>query len=190
MKYFISDNHWGHKAIIRMENRPFSNVHEMNISMIESWNSVVKPGDEVYHLGDISHKINPSHLINILNQLNGKIYLISGNHDKPNILNKIGDRFEWIEKYHEFNYNHKGDDYKFVLFHNPIYSWNGLWRGSIHLCGHTHKNSSNFFNSHVGRIMNVSCEMLDYKPISIVDVIEKMKDKLIVPPNRTNDNGY
>lgn len=190
MKYFISDNHWGHKAIIWMEDRPFSNVQEMNEKMIESWNSVIKPDDEVYHIGDISHKLNPTYLNNILNRLNGKIYLVYGNHDKPNIISKVKDRFEWIQKYHEFHYSHEGNDYRFVLFHNPIYSWDGIWRGSIHVCGHTHRKGASFFNSHPGRVINVSCELLDYKPISIVDVINRMKDKIVVPPKDSIDNDF
>ena len=81
MKYFISDQQWGHGAIIHMEHRPFNNVQEMNEAMIESWNSVVTKDDEVYHLGDIGYKMNPTQLHSILSRLNGKIYLVKGNHD-------------------------------------------------------------------------------------------------------------
>lgn len=184
MIYFISDNHWGHKAVIWMENRPFQDIDHMNISMVESWNSVVKDDDEVYYLGDLSYKINPNHLANILNNLKGKIYLIKGNHDHDKFIKKSINRFEWIKDYYEFNYEHEGVTYKFVLFHYPIYSWNGMWRGSIHVCGHTHSKSKEYFENCPGRIINVSCEGLNYKPISIVEIIEKMKTKLVVPPKK------
>jgi calcineurin-like phosphoesterase family protein len=168
-----------------MENRSFKNVHEMNISMIESWNSIVKEDDEVYYLGDISYKMNPTYLYhNVLLKLNGKIYLISGNHDKPKQLNKSWERFEWVKDYYTLEYTYEDVEYKLILFHYPIYTWNGIWRGSIHICGHTHKNSNDYFENHPGRIMNVSSELLDYKPISIVEVIEKMRTKIVVPPPR------
>jgi len=182
MIYFISDNHWGHKAIIHMQNRPFKHIMDMNNSMIDSWNSVVQPDDEVYYLGDLSYKLNGNLLSIILKKLNGKIYLIKGNHDKDRVINKSISRFEWIKDYHTFKHTQDGKEYKFVLFHYPIYSWEGIWRGSIHVCGHTHDNSKDYFENHPGRIFNVSCEMINYKPISIVDIINIMKEKVVIPP--------
>lgn len=186
MKYFISDNHWGHNAIIRLSNRPFKNLHEMDTKMIDSWNSVVGKDDEVYFLGDLSYKVNPNYLNQILSKLNGKIYLIKGNHDKSKFIEKSLNRFEWIKEYYTFDYVYENIPYKFVLFHYPIYEWDGMWRGSIHVCGHVHINSTEYFDNHQGKIINVSCELLDYKPISIVEVIEKMKLKVLTPPQRKN----
>ncbi|MFA5586767.1 MAG: metallophosphoesterase [Saccharofermentanales bacterium] len=182
MIYFISDNHWGHKSVIHMQNRPFINIMDMNNSMIESWNSVVKPYDEVYYLGDLSYKMNGNTLSMILNKLNGKIYLIRGNHDKDRVINKCINRFEWIKDYYTFNYEYNDKNYKFVLFHYPIWSWDGMWRGTIHICGHTHDNSKHYFENHPGRIVNVSCEMINYKPISIIDIINIMKEKNVIHP--------
>ena len=179
MKYFISDHHWGHEAIIRMSHRPFKNVWEMNQYMIDAWNSVITDEDEVYHLGDVAYKMNLNKLKNdILPKLNGKIHLIRGNHDKDKVINKIGSRFETIQDYKLLEYNHEGKDYKIILFHYPIYSWNGRFRGSIHLHGHTHMNSVDDTTGKGihGHIMNVSVEHLNYKPISIVDVINRFKD--------------
>ena len=48
--------------------------------MIERWNSVVKPGDKVYHLGDVSIKYGHD-LGRVMTRLNGKKRLIRGNHD-------------------------------------------------------------------------------------------------------------
>lgn len=89
MKYVISDHHWGHKNIIKFSNRPFDNLHHMENYMIDAWNSVVTDDDEVWHLGDISFKLNAKYLVNILDRLNGKIHLIRGNHDKDSIIKKV-----------------------------------------------------------------------------------------------------
>ena len=79
MIHFTSDTHFGHKNIIKYCNRPFSSVEEMDSTLINNWNSVVKSDDLVYHLGDFApfHK-NP---VIYKNQLNGNIILIKGNHD-------------------------------------------------------------------------------------------------------------
>ncbi|MFW6243144.1 MAG: metallophosphoesterase [bacterium] len=163
-----------------MSNRPFENVHHMNMYMIEQWNNVVKPSDEVYYLGDFMYKMNPNTFVtNVLNKLNGKIYLIKGNHDKR-YLNKYLERVEWIKDVEYLKYEHTDSKkYKFVLFHYPIFCWDGIWGGSIHLHGHTHKNTYDiYFKSPISeRLLNVNCEFFDYKPISIEQVIDIMKDK-------------
>lgn len=179
MIYFTSDHHWGHEAIIHMSKRPFDNVHQMNKYMIDQWNSIVNPDDEVYHLGDLMYKMNPITFKNsVLNNLNGKIYLIKGNHDKR-YLHRFEDRFEWIKDTEYLKYTYNDKKYDFVLFHYPIFSWNGIWRGSIHLHGHTHKNTDDlYFKSPISeRLLNVNCEFFDYKPISIIQVIDIMIDK-------------
>ena len=145
--------------------------------MIDAWNSVITNDDEVWHLGDLGHKINASKLNQILYQLNGRIHLIIGNHDEK-YLDKISKRFESIQDVKYFEYEHEGKIYKFVLCHYPFSSWKGRFRGSIHLHGHTHMNAIDDTTGKDihGHIMNVSVEHLNYKPISIVDVINRFKD--------------
>ena len=78
--FITSDLHLGHSNIISLCNRPFRDVEEMNDTIINNWNSVVKSGDTVYVLGDFSFKGKGVH--DYLNRLNGDIILIKGNHDK------------------------------------------------------------------------------------------------------------
>ena len=57
--WVISDTHFDHANILNFTDavgkptRNFADVEAMNEHMIERWNSVVKPGDKVYHLGDV-----------------------------------------------------------------------------------------------------------------------------------------
>jgi len=136
--HFTSDHHFGHENIIKYCNRPFSNAREMNKVMIKRWNEKVKPKDSVYHLGDfgITYKEN---LKTILDQLNGKIYLIAGNHESAAIQNK--ERFEWIKEYFELKI--KDPDCgngvrRIMLFHYAMRTWRGAGRGNWHLYGHSH----------------------------------------------------
>lgn len=160
-----------------MASRPFNNTWEMNRYMIDAWNSIVTNDDEVYHLGDLGHKINHKLLIQILNELNGKIHLIIGNHDEK-YLDKISQRFESVQDVKYFDYEHESKIYKFVLCHYPFSSWKARFRGSIHLHGHTHANAIDDTTGKdiYGHIMNVSVEHLNYTPISIIDVINRFKN--------------
>lgn len=84
--WLTSDCHFNHQNIVKFEpiSRPYT-VEEMNEVIINNWNSVVKPEDTIYVLGDFFMGqltgIEP-----ILSRLNGKIILIRGNHDTKNRL--------------------------------------------------------------------------------------------------------
>ena len=51
MIYFTSDLHFYHENVIKHANRPFSNVEEMNQTLINNWNKKVGISDEIYILG-------------------------------------------------------------------------------------------------------------------------------------------
>lgn len=91
---FTSDHHFGHSNIIRYSSRPFQNVEEMNEELIKRWNEKVGAHDLLYHLGDISLG-NPELTKTVLDKLNGKIFLIKGNHDNSALA--YPKRFEWIK---------------------------------------------------------------------------------------------
>ena len=75
--WIISDTHFYHENIGRYCNRP-ENWQEL---IIKNWNDRIAPGDTVLHLGDfaLGKKIHFELLTGILN---GKMFLIQGNHDR------------------------------------------------------------------------------------------------------------
>lgn len=79
--WFTSDEHFGHRNIIEFCGRPFKDLEDMHRSLIERHNAVVKPGDEVIHVGDFS--LDERLVPKILPRLNGRHKLVVGNHDKP-----------------------------------------------------------------------------------------------------------
>ena len=52
--FFIADPHFGHKAVIEYENRPFASVEEMDEALIDNWNNTVTKHDIVWLLGDVN----------------------------------------------------------------------------------------------------------------------------------------
>lgn len=99
--------HLGHKNILKICNRPFNNVEEMEIKILENWNKKVTPEDDVWLLGDVVHH-HSGNYVNTLKNLNGKKHLIIGNHEK-NIMNneKAKKVFESIDYYKEITDNAK-----------------------------------------------------------------------------------
>ena len=136
--FFTSDTHFGHQNIIRFCNRPFASKEKMDEELIRRWNSKVGPDDIVFHLGDFcwggSQAWN-----DVLDKLNGKIYLCLGNHDLKNIRQGYIERFEDVQ----FQYYIRIEDKVIYLNHVPFATVPGGYRGEKavwQLFGHIHTN--------------------------------------------------
>ncbi len=78
--WFTSDQHFGHRNIIAYSSRPFANLDEMHEALIARHNAVVAASDDVWHLGDFALD---DRLVKVfLPRLNGRHFLVAGNHDK------------------------------------------------------------------------------------------------------------
>ncbi|WP_168197070.1 metallophosphoesterase [Agromyces laixinhei] len=79
--FVTADTHFSHARISELAERPFSSVDEMNTELIRRWNETVGPTDVVLHLGDVA--LGPiEESIALTAQLNGRRYLVPGNHDR------------------------------------------------------------------------------------------------------------
>lgn len=130
MKWVTSDTHFGHEKIIGFCNRPFKSVAEMNEAMVDTWNAIVKPGHDVYHLGDFSFEKDPAP---IFSRLNGQKHLIVGNHD-ANRKAVMG--LPWASVHYIKTLRWAGG--RAVMCHFPMESWEGMHRGRLMLHGHCH----------------------------------------------------
>ena len=177
MMYFSSDSHAFHTNILRYckDTRPFESVEEMNAVIIKGWNSVVSDKDEIYHLGDLSFG-DALQTRELLRQLRGKKHLVLGDHDKVIRSNRdIQGYFASVQEYKELKYDKK----RIVLSHFPFLSWNGSYRGSWHLHGHSH-NGLFEANANVRRL-DVGVDSVGFIPISIEAVADTMKAKIVAP---------
>ena len=153
--WFISDTHFNHTNVIKYSDRPFTTVEEMNEFIIQQWNKKVKKYDIVWHLGDVALHTKPEELALIMNRLNGRKFLVKGNHDNwPHCAYmEVG-----FEKVFDYPVVWNG----WVLSHRP-----SEFTPNVH--GHTHNIPS------VSPFINVSVEQIEYTPISATEIARRLK---------------
>jgi len=181
MIYFTADTHFCHANIIRNCNRPFEDVHEMNRVMIEKWNSYVTDHDDIYILGDFIYKGKGKDANEILSKLNGRKYLVKGNHEKyltdPDFNQEA---FEWVKDYYLLKLD---GGMKVILFHFPIFRWDSAHHGSYHLYGHIHNSAEKYpdFGEKLKllgpRAFNVGVDVNDFYPVSIKQIMEENRNE-------------
>lgn len=138
MKFFTSDIHFGHKNILKYQpKRPWNTLEDMRERLIQNWNDVVGINDEVYIVGDFAF-LPPTKQIEILQRLNGKKYLIRGNHDEVE-NDELAAEFVWIKDYHELSL-HMGGEHKqkICMSHYAMRVWNKSHHGAWNIYGHSH----------------------------------------------------
>lgn len=130
--WFTSDTHFGSQRTLKLSKRPFESVEEMDKTMIENWNKVVKDNDIVYHLGDFGN-------YEIGKELNGRIILLFGNYErKENPSEKIllKNFATWIkDNSFKFKTTYNDKILKYNLVHEPLKSNSDMFN----LFGHIHK---------------------------------------------------
>lgn len=172
MVYFTADMHLGHRGIITMQNRPFESVEEMNHILLQNYNAVVHRDDTVYILGDICHHMNNEAAEELIKKLNGKKYLIKGNHDKnyePQLFMDIQD-FMTVSVNGQY----------FALMHYPMLSWPKKNSGSIQVHGHIHAQMDYNDNNRAEGIKryDVGVDANNFFPVSAKRIIDFFKTQV------------
>ena len=179
--FLISDTHFGHEKTCTVFKRadgsplrPFSSAEEMDEFMVRAWNDRVRPGDKVYHLGDvvINRRALPT-----LARLNGDKVLIRGNHD----IYKLAD-------YTEYFRDVRGYDVKngMILSHIPVHEAS-LGRFGVNIHGHLHatrvkrargvdaKTGAILYSNEIDPRYHCVCvEQTDFAPILLEDVYKRI----------------
>ena len=196
MNYYISDTHFGHENIINHDAnngcKQFSSIEEHDNLIIENWNRVVTPQDNIYILGDFSW-LYARETEELIKKLNGAKFLIKGNHDrwcKDGACKKL---FQGI-----YDYKTIQDGGKMVVMsHYPIAFWNHqhhyrrdgnehkVW--AVQLYGHVHASKEeDIFQEFIRELnekhdikciaKNVGCMHWDYTPVTLKQILEKQKE--------------
>ena len=170
--WITSDTHFGHRRILNLEhrNRHFLDVEEMDSGMISICNETVGKNDIIFHLGDFAFA-KKERILEITSQLNGKIYLVLGNHEK-----RTPDR-NWKELgfFQAFDVPVIIDE-MFILTHEPL---SQIPDGMINIHGHVH-GSEDFVTMDTNRccvcVERNNCVPVDYSFLKNMYYLEKIRN--------------
>lgn len=177
--WFCSDHHFDHDNIISFCGRPFKDSAEMNEALIVNHNSLVRPIDHCWFLGDLHMGKNASagqRVVSLIKRMNGHKRLILGNHDHLDMRFYLEAGFDKVRS----TYNHG----EFIFSHIPLHPASLIrFRANVH--GHIHNNQGEDFpnvmkvDRNLGFVgvqsyINVSLEVTDYKPVNL----EWLRDKV------------
>lgn len=170
MNYYISDTHFGHQNVLAFDNRPFSDIEEMDRQMMSLWNETVGKDDDIYILGDFCFRSRnaPSWY---LERLNGRKHLIQGNHDK--LLLNDPQSIALLESVDKMRFVQDSGQ-KLVLCHFPVAEWNGFRKGAWHIYGHIHArpDGAGQYMRSLERALNAGCMVNDYRPVTFQELVE------------------
>ena len=166
--WLISDTHFGHANILKFTNnegeriRPhWNSTKEMAEHIFDKWNETVKPGDKVYHLGDVAFGNMGLKDMLQMSKLPGKKRLVRGNHDHYDDKHYHDAGFVNIHGVRQIN--------GVWLTHVPMHpqTLEGKALGNVH--GHLHANL-------VGhpKWVNVSVEAINYTPVPLSLIRESL----------------
>lgn len=178
--FFTSDLHFGHKNVLRFDDRPFTSVEEMDAAIIKNWNDRVGKTDRAYILGDVSW-YNTRKTEELLGSLNGHKILIAGNHDNK-ILSAARRTCDSVTEYQEL---HLDGNQHLVMMHYPITFFNRHHYGAVMLYGHVHNSHEWQFVKNYQRELHeldIKCDMCnvgtmvwDYKPVTYEEIRDRIK---------------
>lgn len=190
--WFTSDLHFGHANIIEYSGRPFTDAEQMNAALIERWNALVQPDDDVWVLGDVAMG-RIADTLPLVGELHGAKRLVVGNHDR--CWEGLGSRaVEWTQRYldagfaeihqgsitmtvggHDVlacHFPYRGDSQDFDRYPEARPVDTGGWL----LHGHVHEQWRQR-----ERMINVGCDAWDCRPVdeaTLVALIEAGPDEL------------
>ena len=177
MIWMTSDLHFGHRKPFLYEPRGFGSIEEHDQKIVDNWNAVVRPEDEVFVLGDVMLQDNING-IKRWNELNGNKFLVIGNHDSAVRIKLLSacPRTTILGYASMLKYN----KYHFYLSHYPSLTSNydydkPLKAKVINLCGHSHTEDK-FADADKGIIYHVELDAHANYPVSIDTIIKEIKE--------------
>lgn len=174
MNLYISDIHFGHRAVIGFDHRPFADCEEMEHVMIKLWNERVQKDDDVYIVGDFCYRSDkePEYY---LRKLRGNKHLIIGNHDEELLKNKKAmSYFKTVEERLQIEDKYLGKSIQVCLQHYPIEDWSSYFKDSWHVYGHIHNKKNETYEIMKNRknCLNAGCMINNYTPVSFRELVD------------------
>lgn len=176
--FLCSDWHFCHIQPFLYEPRGCQSPQEMNEKIIRNHNAIVSYDDDVYCLGDLVMNDTEAG-IRCIKRLNGKIHIITGNHDT---LKKI-EQYKTCRNIVEICDGKwlKINGQMIYLSHYPCLTSNmdedskPFNRRIVNFCGHCHT-TDKFLDIDKGLIYHVEMDAHDCTPIDAEVALKEVKD--------------
>lgn len=190
--WLVADTHFGHRNILALEpGRPGATIEEHDELLIERWNAVVRPDDQVWHLGDVSLSVPV--MERVTPRLNGHKYLVAGNHDlcwaahpsqkrRERVIQMIGRyRAAGFERVYDSGvvYGERIAGTHVVLSHLPADGDHSAEQRYVEqrpqplntpvVCGHVHSAWRTY-----GPQVNVGVDVWDYMPVHADEIADEI----------------
>lgn len=173
-EWFSADHHFGHANIIRFCKRPVLDMRSMIDMLVAKHNERVKPEDNCYFLGDMFWRtLGIDQTLEIFSRLTGKKHYVLGNHEEMVEGSwALQNQFVWVKERAFISYPNV--IHTVVLDHYSGRVWRNSHRGAYQLYGHSHGELPH----EPGLLsMDVGVDCIGYAPISLDEVVSKMKQK-------------
>ena len=187
--FFTSDTHFFHKNILKhcpLRKELCNALDENDISswddwMVDRWNKVIGKHDIVYIIGDFA--FGSAELAKkILGKLNGKKFLILGNHDGSS--DKLDNYFKQITQqkmvvFKKEHYDFLEEDIQVFMCHYPLITWPSKHYGAIQLHGHCHGrlDAYNEESPDLRVDIGIDSTIAEFKPIPLEKIYQYFKTK-------------
>jgi calcineurin-like phosphoesterase family protein len=176
--YFTSDHHFGHAAARSFYRRPFSSLAEMDQVMADRWNVVVRPEDEVWHLGDFAVRQSADRVAYLLTMLQGRKHLVCGNNDNSVVIGCP--IWHSVQSYAEVVIEGR----KLILCHYPFRTWRDMAKGAVNLHGHSHGRLRS-----LPRQFDVGVDVWGFVPVSFAKIVSGRRNQPVLPRRSRLDPG-
>lgn len=174
--WFTSDTHAYHENIIKYCSRPFENSLVMNKKLIQNWNELVRIDDDIIVAGDFIHSGNLELVQDFISKLNGKIWLVYGNHCYQNKFERPAIQLMFAGRcYDSMDFQVEDSELEdgFMKFHINHYPCEFWTRGAVHLHGHVHsgpKSTGHEICKFNPLRYDIGVDNNNFKPISYEDI--------------------
>jgi len=210
--FITSDTHYSHANICKATTswdagyRDFDSLEEMNSSIVQNINDLVKENDCLIHCGDWSFG-GKQNVWNFRKQIACKnIYLQIGNHDQylqettklyisdedVYLATKLGIPTHFDTTYYLYTtdcFNDVNDiayyqieDQQIVFSHYPFVSWYHSTKGVWNLSGHEHAQMEEkyYYNKSMDVGIDAAFKMFgEYRPFSFIEIEELLEKKIV-----------